>query len=115
MWYFNFNLNITQAMSVDFAPCSIYFTGDCKSNKDCADDETCKEAFCEKRAQAVSGCTTDSDCNTDMTCTNRTCVKATCSDPCGENAWCKVKDHIGVCQCHQGYIGNPEIRCGTNR
>ena len=23
--------------------------------------------------------------------------------PCGKNAWCQAKDHIGVCQCHQGY------------
>ena len=115
MWYCNCNFNITQTMSVDITPFSIYFTGDCKSNKDCADDETCKEAFCKKSALAVSGCKTDIDCNTDMTCTNRTCVKATCSNICEENAWCKVKDHIDVCQCHQGYIGNPEIRCGTNR
>ena len=52
MWYCNCNFNTTQAMSVDITLFSIYFTGDCKSNKDCADDETCKEAFCKKSALA---------------------------------------------------------------
>ena len=61
-----------------------------------------------------SKCLTDTDCNTEMTCTDNSCVKATCPKPCGKNAWCQAKDHIGVCRCHQGYIGNPEIACGTN-
>ena len=59
-----------------------------------------------------SKCLTDTDCNTEMTCADNSCVP-TCSKPCGKNAWCQAKDHIGICRCLEGYIGNPYSGCGN--
>ncbi|CAG0892378.1 unnamed protein product, partial [Cyprideis torosa] len=41
------------------------------------------------------------------------CINQQCTDPCqcGENAICRVVDHRAICQCLEGYQGNPDVRC----
>lgn len=46
---------------------------------------------------------------------NKACIKNKCKDPCpgtcGENALCEVYNHIPMCRCPQGMIGNAFVQC----
>ena len=55
-------------------------------------------------------CVVNSDCSSDMACIRRKCVDP-CPGLCGINAYCSVRNHIPICICNQGYIGDPFSRC----
>lgn len=48
---------------------------------------------------------------------NKACIKNKCMDPCpgtcGQNALCEVYNHVPMCRCPQGMIGNAFIQCST--
>ena len=56
-------------------------------------------------------CVTDSDCDIDKECYQGSCRFACSSVSCGLNAKCVPQFHKGVCECLNGYQGNPTIAC----
>lgn len=55
-------------------------------------------------------CTINSECPS-----NQACMQMKCQDPCpgscGISALCNVINHIPVCTCPEGYIGDPFTNC----
>ena len=55
-------------------------------------------------------CVINSECPSD-----KSCIRQKCQDPCpglcGINAYCSVRNHVPICICNQGYIGDPFSRC----
>ena len=55
-------------------------------------------------------CVINSDCPSDKACINRKCQDP-CPGLCGVNANCRVRNHVPICVCNQGYIGDPFSSC----
>lgn len=55
-------------------------------------------------------CTIDSDCSSNLACLAQHC-RDPCQGRCGTNAECYVVNHVPVCSCAQGYIGDPFTSC----
>lgn len=55
-------------------------------------------------------CLVNSDCSSDLSCLNQHC-RNPCLGVCGNNAQCEVINHIPICSCLQGYIGDPFQAC----
>ena len=55
-------------------------------------------------------CVVNSDCSQELACINRKCQDP-CPGLCGINAYCRVRNHIPICVCNQGYQGDPFSRC----
>ena len=55
-------------------------------------------------------CVVNSDCSSDKACINRKCQDP-CPGLCGVNAYCRVRNHVPICVCNQGYIGDPFTNC----
>lgn len=55
-------------------------------------------------------CTVNPDCSSD-----KACVRNKCEDPCpgicGQNAECRVINHVPMCYCLPGFIGEPFRFC----
>ena len=58
-----------------------------------------------------SECTLNSDCPSTKACVNQKCVEPCQGNVCGINAQCIVYEHVAVCQCPQGYIGDAFYQC----
>ncbi len=54
------------------------------------------------------GCRSDDECSVGEACINRAC-KNPCD--CGTGADCFLADHVPVCRCPEGTIGDPQIAC----
>lgn len=62
----------------------------------------------------VVGCQSNSDCPSDRQCINSQCISPCIYDnPCSTRAECRVNNHIAMCKCPEGMIGNPYIECRT--
>lgn len=60
----------------------------------------------------VIGCQSNSQCPADRQCINSQCINPCVYEkPCSEKAECRVQNHIPVCKCPIGMIGNPYIDC----
>ena len=60
----------------------------------------------------VVGCISNNDCPNDRQCVNSQCINPCIYDnPCSTRAECRVHNHMGLCRCPLGYIGNPYIDC----
>ncbi|RZC36324.1 hypothetical protein BDFB_000159 [Asbolus verrucosus] len=60
----------------------------------------------------VVGCTSNSDCPNDRQCINAQCINPCLYDnPCSPRAECRVQNHMSLCRCPPGYIGNPYVDC----
>jgi hypothetical protein len=55
-------------------------------------------------------CVIDLECDLSQSCQNQKCVDP-CVGSCGQNAKCRVVNHYPICNCQEGYTGNPTIRC----
>ena len=55
-------------------------------------------------------CTINADCPIDKACINRKCQDP-CPGLCGVNAKCDVRNHVPICICIPGYIGDPFSQC----
>ena len=55
-------------------------------------------------------CVVHSDCPSNKACQRNKCVDP-CPGTCGVNARCSVKNHVPVCTCIDGYIGDPFTSC----
>lgn len=60
----------------------------------------------------VVGCRSNSDCPSDKGCENAQCVNPCVYDnQCSPRAECSPQNHMAVCKCPPGYIGNPYVDC----
>ncbi|KAJ0184185.1 hypothetical protein K1T71_000608 [Dendrolimus kikuchii] len=55
-------------------------------------------------------CSINKDCPNEKACTNGTCVDP-CPGSCGTNARCRVVNHLSICTCFDGYMGDPMVSC----
>ncbi len=71
---------------------------------------TVGDAYSDGCAQPVE-CRLDDDCPMTARCTTirsePKCTDVCQSTSCGPNAVCKAVNHLGVCECIEGYAGNP--------
>lgn len=56
-------------------------------------------------------CVLNSDCPSSKACINKKCVEPCSREVCGINAQCRVFEHVAVCQCPSGYIGDAFYQC----
>ncbi|GLH00238.1 Uncharacterized protein GBIM_06672, partial [Gryllus bimaculatus] len=62
----------------------------------------------------VVGCRSNNDCPGDRACVNAQCVDPCVygdSSPCAPRAQCRVHNHLAVCRCPPGFVGNPYVGC----
>lgn len=55
-------------------------------------------------------CVVNTDCPSDQACISEKC-RDPCVGSCGQNADCRVQNHIPVCLCQPGYSGDPFTLC----
>ncbi|KAF0298053.1 Neurogenic locus notch 1 [Amphibalanus amphitrite] len=88
----------------------------CGANAQCKDNGLVAVCSCLAGYQGdpVSGCRPE--CVTHAECpSSKACVAQKCVDPCpglcGANARCRVQNHNPLCDCLDGYSGNPYESC----
>ncbi|QQP34980.1 Putative LOC101893139, partial [Caligus rogercresseyi] len=77
---------------------------------------TCREGWIPKDDRSCApiktpnppGCVRDDECTSNEACVNRMC-RNPCD--CGEGAECFLSGHRPICQCPEGFIGNPQVEC----
>lgn len=55
-------------------------------------------------------CVLNTDCPRDKSCSRNRCVDP-CAGACGDNADCRVANHIPVCSCKEAHTGDPYGSC----
>ena len=55
-------------------------------------------------------CVVNSECPQESACITQRCQDP-CPGLCGINAYCRVRNHVPICACNQGYEGDPFSRC----
>ena len=55
-------------------------------------------------------CIFNPDCPTDKACRAQKCIDP-CPGLCGENAYCRVRNHVPICVCNERHVGDPFSRC----
>lgn len=58
------------------------------------------------------------ECVLNQDCSNQAaCIKQVCKDPCigscGFEAKCHVINHVPICTCNDGYVGDPFVQCSV--
>ena len=72
---------------------------------------TCLPDFIGNPPNCRPECVWNSECAHNLACINRHC-RDPCSDGlCGVNAICKVVSHTPICECSNGYVGDPFNQC----
>ncbi|RZF34371.1 hypothetical protein LSTR_LSTR008910 [Laodelphax striatellus] len=60
----------------------------------------------------VVGCRSNSDCPEDRACINAQCINPCIYEhPCALRAECQVHNHLALCRCPLGSVGNPYVSC----
>lgn len=55
-------------------------------------------------------CVVNTDCPTQQSCIAEKC-RDPCQGSCGFNTECRVQNHIPICLCREGFIGDPFTQC----
>ena len=55
-------------------------------------------------------CVLNADCGPSLACISRHCTDP-CPGLCGQNSFCRVRNHIPLCICNKGYDGDPFSQC----
>lgn len=98
---------VTEPPSID--PCAL---SPCGANAICDNGECrCLPEYIGNPYEACRPeCILNSECARDKTCLKNKC-KDPCPGICGQNAQCDVVNHIPVCSCPSGYVGDPFVSC----
>lgn len=84
-------------------PCIVY-------NDEVAICDICSAPDAVYNPQCHPECTNDNECRFDKACIGQKCIDP-CPGSCGYNAFCEVHNHEPICQCNQGFYGNPFVQC----
>lgn len=84
----------------------------------CGPNTVCEDGVCrclpEYQGDPYTGCRPECVLSTDCP-RDKTCIRNRCMDPCpgtcGQNAECKVINHIPTCSCLEGFSGNAFVLC----
>jgi hypothetical protein len=84
----------------------------------CGPNANCRDGTCtcipEYHGDPYQGCRPEcvvsQDCPRDKACIRQKC-KDPCPGTCGQNARCEVINHVPMCSCNQGFVGNPFVNC----
>lgn len=84
----------------------------------CGANAQCNDGICtclpEYQGDPYNGCRPEcvlnNDCPRDKACVRNKCIDP-CPGTCGQNAECAVINHIPMCTCIRGYIGNAFVIC----
>ena len=89
------------------SPCGLY--AECRAIGDQAAC-SCLKNYIGLPPNCRPECVVNTDCPS-----NQACISEKCRDPCigscGQNADCRVQNHIPVCLCQPGYTGDPFTLC----
>lgn len=55
-------------------------------------------------------CTLSSQCPSQLACINQKCLDP-CPGSCGVEANCNVLNHVAICTCNEGFMGDPFAQC----
>lgn len=91
----------------------------CGPNSDCREINgspscSCLPEFLGTPPNCRPECVTNSECSNTLACINRKC-KDPCIGMCGQNAHCRTVNHIPICMCNSGFLGDPFILCNVQR
>ena len=84
----------------------------------CGPNARCNDGICtclpEYQGDPYVGCRPECVLNTDCL-QNRACIRNKCVDPCsgtcGVNAECLIYNHVPMCSCPNGMVGNAFVQC----
>ncbi|XP_029680457.1 neurogenic locus notch homolog protein 3-like, partial [Formica exsecta] len=87
----------------------------CGSNADCRVQEnhpicTCISGMFGAPPNCRPECMIDQDCISSLACIQKKCLDP-CVGSCGFNTNCTVQNHRPICQCYEGYEGDPFSGC----
>lgn len=88
----------------------------CGPNALCKEQNNAGSCIClpEYYGNPYEGCRPECMVNTDCNA-NKACMSNKCKDPCpgtcGNNAKCQTINHIPMCTCLLGYVGDPFKYC----
>ena len=88
----------------------------CGINAECRDRNSAASCSClpglsgNPYIECKPECTINSECPDNLACIQQKC-KDPCPGVCGQNAYCKVRNHNPSCVCDPGYYGDPFSRC----
>lgn len=87
----------------------------CGPNSQCRDvggtpSCSCATSFVGRPPNCRPECTANTDCVNNRACINFKCIDP-CIGSCGLNTECSVVNHIPMCTCLYGYIGDPFSAC----
>lgn len=97
---------------VERDPC---FPSPCGPNSQCRNQNgspscSCLSTYIGTPPNCRPECTIHQECPSTRACVHEKCVDP-CPGSCGPNAVCHVTNHIPICSCFDGYIGNPFTSC----
>lgn len=87
----------------------------CGLNANCRQDNdkavcSCIDNFIGRPPSCVPECISNSECPNNKACINKRC-RDPCVGLCGQNAQCHVVSHTPICECTEGYSGDPFVSC----
>lgn len=91
----------------------------CATNAECFVNQNQPECRCRSGYRGnpyercvVVGCVSNSECPDDRQCINAQCINPCLYDnPCSPRAECLVQNHMALCKCQPGFMGNPYVDC----
>ena len=89
-------------------PCGPYSNPPRNNGNRC--DCSCQAGMIGQPPNCRPECQLNSDCPMELACRAQKCVDP-CPGLCGQNANCRVRNHIPLCVCNQGFIGDPFASC----
>lgn len=71
---------------------------------------TCSPSYLGVPPNCHPECVINEECRSDLACINQKCEDP-CPGSCGLYATCTVLNHLSICTCNDGYVGNPFSQC----
>ena len=92
----------------DPSPCGS--NAECQQRNRAAACQCIPEYFGDPYVACRPECVVHSDCPSNKACQRNKCIDP-CPGTCGINAECRVMNHVPICTCIEGYIGDPFTAC----
>ena len=82
----------------------------CQTRNRAAACQCIPEYFGDPYVACRPECVVHSDCPSNKACQRNKCIDP-CPGTCGINTECRVMNHVPICTCIEGYIGDPFTAC----